>query len=63
MKCRSCLVEMVEGLVMVPTVSEGVPDFPGGDAVTFSFDGPGRLVPCWKCPQCGHSRTGGRRCD
>lgn len=42
------------GIALVST-GLGVPDFPGGDIVTVSPGGPGRLVACLKCSACGHS--------
>lgn len=35
----------------------GLPDFPGGEVVTMSPGGSGKLVPCLKCSACGHSVT------
>lgn len=54
--CRKCNVAMKPSHAIAPTVSAGMPDFPGDDhAVTFSAGGPGKMVPCWKCPTCGRS--------
>lgn len=33
----------------------GIPDFIGGDVVTMSPGGPGRLIDCLKCVKCGWS--------
>ncbi len=35
----------------------GSPDELGGDVVTMSAGGPGKLIDCAKCPKCGHSET------
>ena len=61
--CPAChdhpSVLMRPGKAIVPTVSAGVGDFHDDDDVaTFSADGPGRLVDCWKCPECGRSFVG-----
>lgn len=32
-----------------------VPDFPGGEVVTISYGGPGKIVECLKFDQCGWS--------
>ena len=37
----------------------GIPDFIGGDVVTMSPGGPGRLIDCMKCVECGWSVTKG----
>ena len=60
MNCRRCKrngkdIEMVKSQAMSSTW-RGVPDFPGDNyAVTLSPGGPGRLVDCLKCPECGWS--------
>ena len=60
MNCRRCKragkdIEMVKSQAMSSTW-RGVPDFPGDTyAVTLSPGGPGRLVDCLKCPECGWS--------
>ena len=36
---------------------------PGGEVVTMSPGGPGRIVPCLKCSACGHSVTDGAYAD
>ena len=54
--CRSCRITMQPGRALQTTMRTGEPDFPGDDTVvTMSAGGPGVLVPCWKCPQCGRS--------
>jgi hypothetical protein len=55
MRCNRCNVEMTEGKALAQTITAGAPDFHGSDVVTFSAGGPGRIVPCWKCPKCGRS--------
>lgn len=54
--CKKCGGEMTKGKAMEMTVV-GVPDFPGCDVVTMSFGGPGKLVDCMKCKDCGWSVT------
>ena len=54
--CRRCKVPMKESTALQNTPT-GLPDFPGDAVVTMSADGPAEIVPCWKCPQCGHSIT------
>lgn len=56
-KCRRCGVEMTSGIAIEQTYIGGAPDFPGPDdrPITFRAGGPGRLIPCWKCPACGCS--------
>jgi hypothetical protein len=46
---------MAPGVAMMQTYSGGALDFPGGEVVTMSHGGPGRLVSCWKCVVCGWS--------
>lgn len=53
-----CGGEMRPGIAMQSTVV-GSADFPGGEAVTLTEGGPGRLVDCWKCSDCGWSYTKG----
>ena len=48
---------MLPGFALEQTWT-GTPDFPGHEVVTMSPGGPGRMVPCLKCNQCGHSETG-----
>ena len=47
---------MLPGFALEQTWT-GTPDFPGHEVVTVSPGGPGRMVPCLKCNQCGHSET------
>jgi len=55
-RCRRCGDAMLPGIAMGQTWS-GVADFIGGDVVTVSAGGPGRLIACMKCQDCGHSVT------
>jgi len=49
---------MRDGIALMQTVVTGMPDFPGDDhASTFSAGGPGLVIACMKCPECGHSVT------
>lgn len=54
--CHRCGGEMKRGHAIAQTAA-GVPDFPGGEVVTLSPGGPGRMIPCMKCADCGHSVT------
>lgn len=58
MICRKCKTEMVPGIATAQTYVGGMPDFPGDKhASTFSAGGPGKVIDCWKCPDCGHSKA------
>lgn len=49
---------MVQGKAIEQTLVGGALDFSSDtQAITLSAGGPGRLIPCWKCPRCGHSLT------
>ena len=54
--CRRCGGEMKPGVALAQTLTGGSPDL-GGDVMTFSPGGPGKLVDCLKCAECGHSMT------
>lgn len=54
--CRKCGGAMKPGQALEDTFT-GTPDFPGGEVVTMSPGGPGRLVPALKCEICGWSIT------
>lgn len=56
MKCKRCNGEMKPGKAIEQTYT-GIPDFIGGDVVTMSPGGPGRLIDCLKCVECGWSVT------
>lgn len=55
-KCKKCGGEMGPGEAMEMTWV-GYPDFPGCEAVTMHYGGPGKLVDCFKCKDCGWSVT------
>ena len=56
--CRKCGATMQPGRALAQTFVGGVPDFPGDDhASTFSAGGPGQMIDCLKCPECGWSAT------
>jgi hypothetical protein len=55
--CYKCKVAMVESKAHLETITKGTPDFPGATVSTFSTGGPGVLIECFKCPECGHSIT------
>lgn len=53
-RCKHCHTSMAPGIAIEQTYT-GAPDFPGGEVVTMSPGGPGKLIECLKCPQCGWS--------
>lgn len=56
LSCKYCGHRMWPGIAMSQTWSAGIPDFPGQDVcITMSPAGPGRVIDCMKCPQCGYS--------
>lgn len=59
-KCRKCHVTMKSGMAIQNTLRYH-PDFPGDtlgiDGQTVTADGKPVMIPCWKCPKCGHSIT------
>lgn len=60
--CKKCGALMRHGLAIQQTYTAGEPDFPGDHndpnaIVTLSPGGPGKLITCLKCPQCGWSVT------
>lgn len=55
MKCIKCGGNMSPGKVLQPTFKEGSPDFPGDNYAGTLSEGPGVLVDCLKCDDCGHS--------
>lgn len=58
MICRLCKITMRPGKALAQTFVGGMPDFEGDThSSTFSAGGPGKLVDCIKCPQCGKSVT------
>lgn len=54
--CRKCGGQMRDGIAIEQTFG-GIADFPGKEVVTLSPAGPGKLVKCLKCNQCGWSMT------
>lgn len=58
--CPKCGGAMKPGQALQSTFT-GSADLPGGEAVTMSPGGPGKLVGCLKCTACGHSVTKGHR--
>lgn len=58
--CNKCGTYMKRGIATLQTYVGGMPDFAGDDySSTFSAGGTGRVINCWKCPDCGHSITKG----
>lgn len=57
MSCKKCGGEMVPGKALGQTLVGGEPDL-GGDVMTFSAGGPGVVIDCMKCTDCGWSVTG-----
>ena len=55
--CRKCGTPMKPGKAIQQTTVAGVQDFPSAEVVTMSAGGPGKLIDCLKCPQCGWSVT------
>lgn len=57
--CPKCHALMQPGIAIEQTYVVGLPDFPGDDPAsavqTISPGGTGRIVPCLKCTECGHS--------
>jgi len=57
-ECKKCGGEMRIGLATEQTWTTGMPDFPGElRGVTMSVGGPGKVVECLKCVECGYSVT------
>lgn len=54
--CKKCGGDMQPGQAIAQTFT-GSPDFIGGEVCTVSPGGPGKLVECSKCPECGWSTT------
>lgn len=60
-RCKKCGGEMKPGIAMGQTAT-GLPDFPGDKhCVTVSAGGPGVLIDCMKCVDCGFSTTEGSK--
>lgn len=57
-ECPKCGGPMRGGGIAMESTYPGSPDFIGGEVVTLSAGGPGRLVECGrKCSECGHSES------
>lgn len=57
--CRRCVSPMQPGIAIAQTPT-GTGDFHDRDAVvTLSPGGPGRVILCMRCKECGHSYEGG----
>lgn len=54
MPCKQCGGVMKRGVAIDQTYT-GTPDFAGGEVVTVSPGGSGKLVACLKCQDCGWS--------
>ena len=54
--CKKCGADMKPGVAIGQTFT-GMADFIGGECCTVSPGGPGKLVECSKCPECGWSTT------
>ena len=57
--CRKCRKALGRGIALQQTYrrsADFVGDFPGR-GVTMSAGGPGKIVECLKCPECGWSTT------
>jgi hypothetical protein len=54
--CPKCFLTLQEGIALQQTYTSGLPDL-GGEIVTMSPGGPGKLISCLKCPECGYSVT------
>lgn len=57
-KCKkpNCSGSMQPGKAIQETFT-GSSDFPGGEVITLSAGGPGKLIDCLKCNVCGYSVT------
>ena len=54
--CKKCGGYMIESKAIAQTFTGGILDFPSDkNPVTFSAGGPGEMVDCMKCEQCGWS--------
>lgn len=52
--CRKCGATIRPGIAMQSTMV-GEPEWPGDTLATMSPGGPGKLIECLKCPECGWS--------
>lgn len=56
--CCKCMTHMVDAIALQQTYVGGMPDFEGeGYSSTFYAGGTGKVIDCWKCPDCGRSIT------
>lgn len=56
--CNKCRTQMVDAIALQQTYVGGIEDFAGdGYSSTFHAGGTGRVIACWKCPDCGRSIT------
>lgn len=55
--CPKCGGKMHEGGIAIESTYTGSPDFISGEAITMHKGGPGRVVTCSKCVDCGHSEA------
>lgn len=56
--CKKCGAKMVDGIALENTSVRGVGDFIGdknAKICTMYHGGPGKVIDCVKCPECGHS--------
>jgi hypothetical protein len=61
-RCRRCGGPMRPGIATGQTYTGGLPDFPGDrESITLSAGGPGVVIDCDKCADCGWSVTRRRR--
>ena len=60
LKCPKGKVPLSPGVAIQQTYT-GSPDFIGGECVTMSPGGPGKLVDCLKCRECGFSVAKGNQ--
>lgn len=61
-ECRKCGGQMKPSKAL-QNVATGIPDFHGGEAVTFSYGKKAKLIDCMKCEDCGWSVTGKEKGD
>jgi len=60
--CPRCAGSMGVGVAIEQTSVTGVSDLGGEDGTQYA-GGPGRLIPCMKCRNCGHSEHSEMRFD
>jgi hypothetical protein len=60
--CPRCDVPYAPGEAIEQTWI-GHQEWPGDTIYTMTPGGPGRLIPCLKCPKCGHSVTDQRAAE